>query len=663
MVHEFSICPPSQRAFLLSGILPGGGNMILLLLFNLSFHPSQADTVHVYRQPEVVVTATRTPINSIDAPSRVTQIDISEMRDNGFDDAIGLLSFVDGIFVKNYGPTQIATISMRGTKAEQTLFLFDGVSLNNVQNGQLDLFLVPTNAVGSIEISQGGLSALYGANAVGGVVNLQSKTTSENMISLNLDEGSYGNQTIGGELSEGLGPVRVDLIVQRQRGVNDFDFTFNNGTRTFPMKLIGADFVEDIQSLKVSIPTTGGVTSFLIQNVSANRGTPYAIFDSASVGTARELDRSTLAILRNSGSLGMFQYSASGGFIYSYLQYTDPTYASNDYYKMLSFQPAGQLSYIDERLSMAAGLDAEIDRGESDKMSGIKDRNRVGVFLSGEYGLRTQMDMETRFFAALRFDDYTQFGSSFNPKAGLNIKPIAAVPFHIRANVGSSFRVPTFNDLYYSDPYYNGNANLKPEKSIDYDLGAVVDFHFDRSPVYGNFNLDYYHIETRDGIALEQLSSGSSTEINLQKVVSRGIEVSLHLNWGSLVALKGNYFIGKSLDVSNPSDPTSYEKQLVYIPQNQSSFIAEVTPGIFAFNVALQYVGERFYTSDNSTSLSPYAITRVSALARVDAGSFEFLPRLSIDDLFDRRYEVVSGYPMPGRTYRLGLSLQFNQDR
>ena len=659
---SFLLARPPSGLFYFPGNVLGGEEVLLFLLFGFAFHSLQADTANTYRQPEVIVTATRTPISSLEAPSRVTRIDVDQLQNDGMDDIRNALSFVDGIFVKNYGPTQIATISLRGTTADQTLFLFDGLSLNNVQNGLVDLFLVPTSSLSSIEISQGGSSALYGANAVGGVVSLVSREASDNLVRVDLENGSYGNQMAGAEVSEGLGSVRLSLTLQRERGANNFDFTFDDGEKNFAMKMVGADYLKDEQSLKIAFPTSGGSTSFLIQNLSADRGTPYGITDSASVGTAREKDNSTLAILKNSGTIGIFNYSASTGLIYSYLRYTDPSYAEDDYYKMLSLQPGTQLSYSGDQVSGATGLDAEFDRGESDKMIGTKDRNRIGAFMTGEYDFGKNSDPETHLFGALRYDDYSQFGSSFNPKFGINIKPLAQLPFRVRANAGTSFRVPTFDDLYYSDPYYTGNVNLKPERSTDYDLGGIVEIGGNQLPARGDLDVDYYHIDTRDGIALLQLPDGSSTERNLQRVMSKGIELSLHLDYASLVSLTGNYFFGKSLDVSDPSDPTTYEKQLIYIPQEQSSISAELTPWIFNFTAAVRYVGERFYTSDNTASVSPYAVTFLSVSARIDAGSFRIRPRVSIDDLFNREYVVIPDYPMPARTYQLGVSFEFNQD-
>lgn len=193
----------------------------------------------------------------------------------------------------------------------------------------------------------------------------------------------------------------------------------------------------------------------------------------------------------------------------------------------------------------------------------------------------------------------------------------------------------------------------------------MTEFIGNQTPFLADLGVDYYHIDTRDGIVWRPTDPSELIWLpeNFQEITSHGIELTFDLKYESFFTLNGNYFFGKSLDVSDVSDPATYEKQLIYIPQQQSSIAAEVTPWIFNFTAALRYVGERFITSDNTEWLSPYAVTYVSASVRINTSSFEILPELSIDDLLNREYEVAPNYPMPGRTYRLGLSFQFNQNK
>ncbi len=100
--------------------------MFLLLLFNFTFH--QLDTAKVYQQPEVVITATRTPINIIDAPSHVTRIDVSEMHNDGFDNTKSMLSLINGIFVNDHGPAQLGTVLLRGTFPNKLFFCWTALA-------------------------------------------------------------------------------------------------------------------------------------------------------------------------------------------------------------------------------------------------------------------------------------------------------------------------------------------------------------------------------------------------------------------------------------------------------------------------------------------------------------------------------------------------------
>ncbi len=632
------------------------GQLYLLLLLNLVV--PKVDTARIYQQPNVVVTASRMPLNNIDAPSKVTSLNVNELETDGFHNVTDMLSTVGGLFMKDYGPAQLQTLSLRGTGAAQTLFLLDGVSLNNIQNGEVDMFLVPTNDLSSIEVSQGGASALYGANAVGGVVSLQSEQFSGNFIRVNLGTGSFGSQTYGGEISEGLGSAQVDLTLQQRRAVNDYGFSFANGSGNLPMKRIGADYLIDNQSLKITIPSSNGRSSLFVQNISDNRGTPGMVTDASFVGTAREIDKNTIAIIKNDGTLGEFDYSVSAGAVYSYLNYIDPSYEENDYYKTLSVQPAAQLSYIGDRFSSAVGIDGEVDRGESDQMIGVKNRNRIGAFFSGMYDVHKGLDLETRIFGAVRFDDYSEFGSSLNPKVGLNIKPFARAPFHLRGSIGTAYRVPTFNDLYYAGL---GNTNLKPEKSVEYDFGGIFEFPTRETSLNADLDVSYYHINISDGIVWRPVNTTLWLPENYGKILSQGVEVSLHLNVNTLFSLRGNYSFGKSVDVSDPTDPLTYDKQQLYIPEGQSSLVATLSPGILNFTAVVLYAGKRYYTTDNSASLPAFTVVNLSAGARIGVGIADITPAISIDNLFNQEYEVIYQYPVPGRMYQLQVGFQFNQ--
>ncbi len=628
---------------------------------------TQTDSLRVFKAPDVVISATRTPLNSEDAPEKIDRMNISQLRDLGLTSAKSILSLASGVFIKDYGPAQLTTISIRGTAAEETLFLFDGIRLNNIQNGLLDIFLVPISDLGSVEISRGGASALYGADAVGGVVSFSTETRNEPYVKLSLGAGSYGMQTVGAEANENIGSATINIVVHQQRARNDYEFYFNDGSQNFPMNRIGADYLKRDQFIKISVPSPSGYTSLVIQNVDADRGTPGAVTGPYFVGHARENDKNTIGVLQNAGIIGAFNYSASVGTIYSYLHYTDPSLSINgsginDYYKMISLQPGIQFSYKGGRFGAAIGADGEVDRAESSEMNGIKNRTRFGLYASGSLKFNEEQNFETRIFPAVRFDDYSDFGSSVNPKLGINIKPLKSMPVHLQASVGTAFRAPTFNDLYYSG---FGNPDLKPERSTDYDAGIVVSTDKSMTRLVEPLNLtadaSYYHIETRDGIVWLPKTSTIWLPQNFGKILSQGIEFSVQSNYEEFAALRATYSFGKSLDVSDPSNRSTYDKQLIYIPQEQGSVLAAISPGIFTFSTVVHYAGFRFFTQSNDSFLPAFTTTDVSASARIEIGNILVKPIFTVKNLFNLNYEVIPQYPSPMRTFNLDLSTQFNQ--
>lgn len=181
-------------------------------------------------------------------------------------------------------------------------------------------------------------------------------------------------------------------------------------------------------------------------------------------------------------------------------------------------------------------------------------------------------------------------------------------------------------------------------------------------PIGLAFEASYYHIDIRDGIVWRPVTDLLWLPENYSRILSRGVELSARVNYKSLLSLKGNYSFGNSLDLSDPSDPSTYEKQQLYIPQEQGSLVAEVSPWILNFTAAAWYVGKRYYSTDNTQSLPAYSVADISVSAHIDAGAFEIVPVLSMHNLFNREYEVIPQYPVPMRTYRFGLSFQFNQD-
>lgn len=631
---------------------------MLAILLILMFHPN-ADTLRVFTAPAVVVTSTRNPVSPENSPTKVVDLNVKQLSSLGFTDLAAILSYGDGLFVKDYGPSQLSTLSTRGTGAEETLFMIDGVRMNSVQNGLVDLFLVPVSEIGHVEIAEGGSSSLFGADAVGGIVSLETTTHSSPHVAVTLGAGSYGYQKSRLGINEKVGKASVSIMAERIRAVDNYDFNYSDGLRSYPMTRTGADFLRDNEFVKVVIPGGGSSTSIVVSNLSSNRGTPGPVTGPFYVGTEREYDGNIFSVVNHRQRLGDFLLSASAGFTYDYLRYVDPPtvpggYSINDFYKMLSLQPGVQVNYSNGNFEGAAGVDAEEDRGYSSEMNGMKQRTRGGAFVSGVVNIQGPFETDLHIAPSVRFDWYSDFGGTVNPKLGINIRPFRSIPVNLRASAGTSYRAPTFNELYYTGA---GNPSLKPERSVNYDAGLVFSI---KQPMDIQADADFYSIDIRNGIVWQPWSGTLWRPVNYQKTLSRGIELGLQCNYRDLAAIRATYSLGQSLDLSDHSSPT-YGKQLIYLPQEEGTIVAAVSPWITTFSAALRYVSLRYVTAQNDQLVPGFATLDISAGATLHFSDFEISPLFSVRNILNESYQVIPQYPMPMRTFYFSLGVQFNQ--
>ena len=631
---------------------------MLALVLTLLIH-TNADSLRIFRAPDVVITSTRNPVTPQDSPSKVMDLDVKQLSSLGFTNLGSILSYGDGLYVKDYGPSQLSTIGIRGTGAEETLFMMDGVRLNSVQNGVLDLFLIPISEIGNVEISEGGSSSLYGADAMGGVVNLNTAASESPHVGVSFGAGSYGYQRSRASVNEKMGRASITLTAERTRASNDFKFNFSNGLNSFSMTRNGADFVRDNEFAQIVIPAKESSTSIVVSNMTANRGTPGPVTGPFYVGTEREYDGDLFSVINHEQKLGDFLLSASGGFTYGYLRYVQPAvvpggFFIDDFYKMLSFQPSLQLNYSSRDFKGTAGIDGEQDHGTSSEMQEPKNRTRAGAFASGVINFKGPFSSMVHIFPSARIDWYSDFGATFNPKFGMNIRPVQSIPVNLRASVGSSFRAPTFNELYYAGA---GNPSIKPERSVNYDAGLVFSLH---EPVDIQADADYYAINMRDGIVWLPSSGNIWRPVNYQRTLSQGIELSAQVNYRDFLALRGTYSFGQAVNLSDPNSPT-YDKQLIYLPQEQGSLVAAVSPWILTFSAAMRYISFRYVTVQNDQFLPGFTTADLSAGARIHLSHFDLRPLISVKNVFNENYQVIPQYPMPLRTFYFDLGIQFNQ--
>ncbi len=603
--------------------------------------------------PDVTVTAARVEMPTRSAPVRVTVLDAAHSVEAGVRSVADLLETHSGAFIRRYGAGGLATLSLRGTGAGQTLILLDGHRIADPQLGQLDLSLLPTLLLQSVEVMHGAGSSLYGTDGLGGVVNLRTHAPGAAMrVLFTGGAGAFGERR-GGLLASG-GRKRLSALALVEHEQVEGDYLYLNKA-LFPPREVprdGADrrglsifaglrYHGDRQQAQVSGWHTGAERG--LPTIGSTRQRGERQWDRQSRLWADYETRFSWGALRLGG---LYQQSAL-------------RYAS----EQLRLDQTGrtQIGSVEmevrttrvRRWLLASGLAAGYGRARHPSLRKDAVQANMGLFLhgTGEYG-------RLLLFPALRADAYflsdTSALAAISPRFGLNVRPVSRLPLHLKASAGRAFRMPTFNDRFWQP---GGRPDLRPEHGWTYDAGLM----------YGapslQTELSVFAADVRDQITWMPTKSGIWSPENATRVRSRGLETSLQAQkevW-SWLRLKTGFFytLTDTRDRSNPASP-SYNRQVRYVPRHQFKLFGDFQSGPLTLGATGRYVGARPVSTDGSDNLDPFFLLDLQARFHVEWTNMSGALAVLVDNVFDRTYVVLQNYPMPPRHARLQLTLTFH---
>jgi vitamin B12 transporter len=258
-----------------------------------------------------------------------------------------------------------------------------------------------------------------------------------------------------------------------------------------------------------------------------------------------------------------------------------------------------------------------------------------------------------RVFPALRIDRYDvqdEVRTAVSPSIAANAAPWPAAPVRARVSIGQSFRMPTFNDRFWTP---GGNPELRPEQGFSADTG--LNFESERLSA----DVGVFLMNVRDQIVWRPTSEGLWSPRNLTRTRAVGAEAS-----GSFVTQVSGLPIGMNMsyrltDVRDRSDPdaTTYNRLLRYRPRHTFSALASTIIRSVDISMSLTGAGRVYTTDDQSRWLDPHAVMTVRVARPFVVGSSMIRLTAEVDNLFDSQYALVENRPMPPRHFRMGLQL------
>ena len=644
---------------------------LLLLLASLpalAQTPGGAGSTPADSLGEVTVTATREALLTRESPARVEVLDREDVAASGAHTLADLVEARSGIFVKRYGPGGLASASLRGTSASQTLVLLDGHRIADPQLGQLDLSLLPAALFERAEILHGPGSALYGTDGVGGVVNLRTggAGTEARLETRAGAWGARGGSLLGRTETTARG-VRLGVLAVADLEAFDGDYSYFDSTR----------FDNEAGRLGVWTAREGTderraalfARAFAhADRVRSSAGVWYGdaergLFSPAGGAGSRQWDRSLRAWTDHE-----VRWGAARLFVGALAQRSSLTWAGgptappdSGRTRLLSAsvrveRPVAVRLPARGLWTLAAGVQGGVASAEHPMLRDDARERSGAVFASavGDYG-------RVLVFPALRLDAVRTGGeggaetlAALSPGLGLNVRAVGAL--RLKASARRAFRAPTFNDRFWGDV---GDPALRPERAWTLDGGAVLPLRLGTATA--EVEATAFTSAVRDQIVWRPGAGGAWRPGNVGRVRSAGWEGSLRaaapLGLGAALGLDLVLTRTAARDRTNP-ESTSYGQPLLYVPERQAKAAVTVGGAALALDLEAVHTGRRFTASDGSASLSPVTVAAAGLRTRLDLGRGGAAGlAVRLENATDRRYQIVRGYPMPPRHLSFRLTL------
>ena len=594
------------------------------------------------------------------------------------------LRYFSGLQLKDYGGVGgIKTVNIRSMGTNHLGISYDGVELGNAQNGQIDLGQFSLDNVEEITLFNGQKSALlqpasdFGhAGSVyirtraprfaeGKNYNLQFKAKYASSDLLRLS--ALWEQRLGQRVSSSL-----SAEVLTASGKYDFRYRRKRQDGTVAYDTTATRQNGDIWAVRAEGNLHGmldeGFWKLKAYTYHSERGIPGAIVNNVWRRGERQWDHNTFVQGRWQQRFGeRFTTQAVAKYAYYQTRYvnrdTTQLQVDNTYKQQELMFSTSNVYDLTGWWSASLCYDLRWNRLDAD-MRQFVEPQRWSNYLSVATAVSTERLKMQASVLMTTVKDHTRRATSpkavteYTPAVFVNVYPLATHDLSLRVYAKKSFRMPTFNDLYYTEI---GNALLKPEAALQYNAGLSYSHEWAGGVVrYLHVQADAYYNSVHDKIvAYPKGQQFRWTMLNLGRVHIKGIDVEAEATTvplkGLLVTGRVQYTWQQARDVTDPTD-SYYRHQIPYIPWHSGSAILNVQYGQWDLNYSFIYAGERYNQQENIrfNYMQPWYTSDLSLSYRYKA----MRVMLEVNNLFSQDYDVILNYPMPKRNYGLTIDVK-----
>lgn len=631
---------------------------------------------------ELVVTA-----KNITSPTRhstpiqvLTRKDIEKLGVQGLSEAVRTLS---GVNIRDYGGIGgIKTVSVRSMGSSHTAVSYDGISLSNVQSGQIDIGRFNLDNIEQIDLSIGQTDNIFQSArmfASAGALSIQTAkpdfSTSPVHVGIQMKAGSFGTYNPSAIYQQKLGKgwwlsMNGDYLYSK----GDYPYILRNGSET--SRKIRKN--SDISSGQIELNLFGDMGKGGRLNMKANyydseRGLPGSVILYNDEANERLWDRAAFAQMQYENSLTpKWDIRAQAKYNYAWTHYHNEGSSQafgiqDDYYTQQEYYlSAGTLYKPFEFLRFSIVEDFFVNT----LVSNIPEfaypvRYSSLTALSGQFEnsrlTATASVLATYITEDVRYGEAAPDRFRLSPAASISFKITEDQNFRIRASYKDGFRVPTFNDLYYARV---GNRNIKPEKATQFNLGLTWSGSIPGGVIdYASFSADAYYNLVKDKIvAIPTMFIWKM--MNMGKVDIYGTDINAQINFRLTdkmsMELGGNYTYQKAIDLSDP-EAKNYRHQIPYAPEHSGNIIFSFLNPYIDITYMLNAIGDRYSMSQNipSNLIEGYIDQNISLSHTFTIKNTKLKLQAECLNIGNVQYEVIKYYPMAGRSFRITLKFTY----
>jgi vitamin B12 transporter len=588
---------------------------------------------------------------------KIQRIDSTALSQYQFQNISTLLSAYTPIAFKNNGPGQLNTASFRGTSANHTAVLWNGLNINSPSLGQTDFSTIPVIGFDRLAVQYGSAASIVGSDAVGGSILLESAPTNDLFtLSAGIQQESFNNRQIQASARYGS-PIGKNwrlsgkTVVYDGQMKNQFPYTERKQYTVLPSETFQQGLVQDIffqskndQEISAHVWLTQNELTLTPDDIAGREMTRAEAYRTMVRYRIGDLT------LRTSWVRDIIDYAKG--------DVTNPDHAVTDKFSgriEKDFQwPLGKSK---NSLQVKAGGEWTLYRARiAGYAQPLSTENRSDLFLLTRWHPTSRLLVS----ANLRQAFVTGYNPPFTPSAGLEylLMRKTSHSLKVKGSYGRSYRVPTLNERFWSDL---GNPDIKPETGWNKEIGLEHDYSInDRQHL--NISLTAYHNRIKNWTYWNPTTNYHVE--NLQQVLARGLE--LQTSW-QLTDQLWRYGINTGYALNKSSQEKAYDayssdvigKQLVFVPIHSGNINAFIQYKATRLSTQVQSASKRFSTFDNSQYLEGYTLMNLLGETTFTWNNIAMRLQGQVNNVTNAFYLNVRNNAMPGRSYSVSLILNY----